>query len=382
MDIVRIIPEEHRWDKNFETRVDYVEECKSYANRILADLEKQKALLDPEKDRLFVIYMGDINHRDFSDLESFLYWLQYFIRLNEICDGNVYSLIGNHEITYSHNNLFWMISDIQSDWAKERLKHLNASGMLKPLIKVVDELVLNDTMFIMGHYGRDLSEYTESSISPEIKNVILLTHNQIMNSTVIRHFRENMHRDMSPEHIRYTSLEKEGILPRTERLRRVYVGHMHKAYGQFHFVSDIDGVNYDVVLDYLASIGRTNVTEIAEDFCERNIPNITCDIICLYCYCIIFTLVSRGVVVNEATLTRNRETYGSAKAIRELRETHIVMRDPVTDIRSKLGKGTVDSYIFESALTGSMPDDLIQNLDNVNNLLNKYNISGVVKYGR
>lgn len=374
MNFVRIIPEEHRWDKNFETRVDYVEECKSYASRVLTMLEKQKELLDPEQDKLIVIYMGDINHREFSTLDAFLYWLQYFIRLNEICDGNVYSVMGNHEVTYARNNLFWMLADIQSPWVLENTKHVNKFNLLAPLIKVVDDLVLDDTMFLMGHYNRDMSSYSDKTIPPDIKNVILLSHNQILNSTIATHFKENCNRDMIPQHIRYESLEKTGILPRTSRLRHVYVGHMHKAYGKFEYESIVEGTEYKLTLDYLASIGRTNVQEIADDFCERNIPNIQVAPNYLDCDSSKFMLVSRGVVVDEKIVAQRRETYSSQKEIRELRRSNFDVKDPVTTIREKLRNNTVGGYMFSCALEGHMPSDLIDEMTEAQLLMQKYGL--------
>ena len=375
---VRIIPEPHIRDKNFQTRVDYLLEIDSYMNNIKNDLLKWKNIAGPD-DKLILMFVGDVFDNSMSDLSIFLKWIKFFAELNSITGGNLYSVVGNHEITYKYYNPFWMMADIKSDWVSNAGILNSSVQSVMPIIKVRDEVVIGDKLFVMGHYNRNLNFMTDEWIEkhyPNIKEVVLLSHNEIVDNNIRKHFKEQLGFDVLLGRVSHPDFCKSGYIPPTKYLKDVFIGHMHTAYGDYPLevkyslqrydgddedvLADNDGLRYSVIgrdefvesgfskedrvlsteLHYLASIGRTNVNEIRSNFTKRRIPVISFDSTdygwsSLEVGYYPFQLVGE-VAIDKEEYVKRREQYNSAAEIRAIRETTIKLSDPTEDLKSIL----------------------------------------------
>jgi metallophosphoesterase superfamily enzyme len=127
---VIIIPEQHLWHKSINTVPNMVEDNNEIIEDILTIVDKYENPI--------VIFDGDIFHREVKSTDSAVPLLSFFIKLHSLTNGNVYSVLGNHELTYRRNNLFWGITDVDTKYYESRVE--------APLIKSVDELYIGDTL--------------------------------------------------------------------------------------------------------------------------------------------------------------------------------------------------------------------------------------------
>lgn len=91
-----------------------------------------------------------------------------------------------------------------------------------------------------------------------------------LSESIISHFKNAYGFDLVRGRSGYVNIDTVGLLPPTDMLKMVYVGHMHKAYGALEVNENINGVDHNFTLQYLASIGRTNVEEVSNAFLENN----------------------------------------------------------------------------------------------------------------
>lgn len=379
---IRIIPEPHIRDSNFQTRVDYLAEIRGYMHKIKDDLSKVRSLLSSE-DKLIVIFDGDVFDRYFSDLGQCMEWIRFFVELNRITEGNVYSVIGNHEITYKRQNLFWMLADVKSAWVRETGMLTEEIVNFSRLIKVVDELVIDKLLILFGHYKCDLSWYTTERIKstwPDVEEVMLISHNELLSESIISHFKNAYGFDLVRGRSGYVNIDTVGLLPPTDMLKMVYVGHMHKAYGALEVNENINGVDHNFTLQYLASIGRTNVEEVSNAFLERTIPIITVDNYDIDYSGDTFELVKEDVVVDTEALVARREAYESKAEIRALNTADINLTDPLNDLKIIYNRDSVLLSLLINAVENKIPMALTELVEEGQQLAARYGLGG--SYGR
>lgn len=428
---IKIFPEPHIRDKNFMTRTDYLAEIEGYMGRFKQNLFNQSQLMS-KTDKLIAIFPGDLFDNSMSDLTTCIKWLKYFAEISEITKGNVYSAVGNHEITYKIQNPFWMLADPKSEWVKDNDFYSMGISSIFPIVKVVDELQVDNLLIVFGHYQRDLSKYTDSWILEHFKGiteVIVMTHNEIVSDAIRNHFNEYLGFDVLQGRGSFRNYKTCGTLPPTRLLKHIYVGHMHTALGDFDDFMDIPRVKegkgvmglgssadsigetgglrgaefsseetedtygserVEFTLHYLASTGRTNITEVRNDFLTRYIPTITltpqrgtqdCNLGSEYPMCKEaisaieygreeFKLVGENVILDRAEYIRRKEKYNSAVELRTLRSTELSITDPSADLKVLLfNKPRLREY-FINAMSAKMPVDL-ENLLNYADVLMK-----------
>lgn len=370
---LRIIPEPHIRDQNFETRTDYLTEIRAYMARIMREIRAVASIL-PEEDKLVVIFDGDVFDRAMQSLGACIEWLQYFMDLQTLTKGNLYSVIGNHEITYKNENVFWMMADLQSEWLEQVNYLTNDTRSIVQTIKITDELVLDNLLVIMGHYRRDLSFYTDEFIKenyPGVTDVIVVSHNTILDHELYNYFKEEVGYDVTYGRGISSVYKYDGLLPPTSMLRKVYVGHMHRAFAIRHRKEQIGNTICEFDLEFLASLGRTNVQEISNNFLKRAIPVITVADGTVEYARQDFMLVGEEVIIDNAKLTANREKYNSAAEFRTLRVTELEIKDPAEDLKRLLGDRSALRNYFICAVNGQLPIEMTDLFARADSLLRK-----------
>lgn len=341
---VVIIPEQHLWNKAITSVPSMLQDNDEIINELCKIIDSL--------DNPVVIFDGDIWHRGVPNTEESLKMMGYPLALYEKTGGKVFSVVGNHEITYKKNNIFWGISSIESPYIQStiRTKYI----VENPLIKIVDELCIGDLCVIFGHYGRTF--ITDSLDVPEdIKHAVYITHNSFGDSEIFK-LLNSKGQGIQESFMNVQDISVPGVLPPIKCLENVYVGHMHKAHGVFQVNGKYGDQDCDFKLRYLASLGRTSHSEYTDDV-VREIPILhirdgkytgeTLETI---------TLKEREVAVDEEIVAINKEKYDRDVEIRQLRAVKVYNNDLVTSIKEVLSLNTNCLQIVEYADKNEIPD--------------------------
>ena len=224
------IPEPHIWDKNISARTNYVTEIKEYLNEV-----RGLAINLKSNDDVTLLWMGDIFHRDIQNKEEALYWYAWFAELR-IRGIQSFSLIGNHEISYIKDNLFWQLvckneCTLENDMCKPK-------GKL-PLIRIVDRIDDGDLSIHFYHHGSKLGEKRKYN-----KYNIGLFHDSIVDVATAKQMKESLGIDLKIEF--YDSFNLSS-LESIKSMNLALIGHMHQARYKIRVGS--------TVVQYMASLG-------------------------------------------------------------------------------------------------------------------------------
>ena len=269
MSRVLIIPEPHISDINIDGRKDYIGEIKGYMMDVL-NLVKEDASIDN------VAFVGDIFNRGFkTSIDEYFFWIDWFAVLDNIVAerfGKIYSVVGNHELSYSQGNPFWrMVTKDSFNTAKRWSDKAHYALGLKSLIHVEDILDLdNSTIFFCHYNGMDLcKEIVDKHVEvyKDTKKRFCLSHNSIISSAIANTLRENYGRDPLTHFIAHERIESLDLF---HKFDYVFNGHMHKAFSNFTITDNSTG--HETKLYYLGSLGRTNSEEINNSDLKRVLP--------------------------------------------------------------------------------------------------------------
>lgn len=343
---VIIVPEQHLYHKPIITVPDMVKDNMTIISKLV---EIILTLKNPT-----VIFIGDIVHQGIKNTENSFFIEDYFRTLNKLCDDRVFSVVGNHEISYSRNNPFWGVAEVTSNYV-QTLMNMEYHSVI-PLLKVPDNLVIGDVNYVFGHYER-IYPYGEQ-FDNDVKQVFLLSHNSLICDEIIEMMNNGKTYGINSRFIGMTSFRDDGFIPKTNLLKKIYVGHLHKAHGVFRVVEKIGCIDYDFTIRYLASLGRTNHTEYTDDV-VREIP-------IHHFRDGLFTgetlkeivLPTREVAVDEIEVLKHHESYERNSEIRQLKKVQITSMDIVNDIKSVLEDKHDLLDLFERAKSNELPIEL------------------------
>lgn len=223
---VMIVPEPHFNANNIRSFIDYKGLCDKAYYYIYNLVEKYK----PD----YLIFPGDIFHLKMTDEHLISIWTQRMENLAKLTE--IYSAIGNHELTYQ--TLFWSLVTQTSN--RLRSKRARQPKGENEIIKVRDKLNVEGKVFDFLHY----------SSQPPLDDLggIAIVHGDYTCSQI-----ENVN-DAVNTHLNFITVEDIGKLLDYER---VYIGHMHKNIMTLK-------VN-DCKVTYLGSLLPTNSTEVSKD---------------------------------------------------------------------------------------------------------------------
>src|SRR5574344_1787334 len=108
---VHVIPDMHLWSQNIRTIRSMTSDNEMYCKEILSMV---KSSVNPT-----VIFAGDLYHREINSTDDGYRMSEFPRKINEITDGRSFSVLGNHELTYRKNNVFWNIARIKTDYIND-----------------------------------------------------------------------------------------------------------------------------------------------------------------------------------------------------------------------------------------------------------------------
>lgn len=349
---VFIIPEPHLWDKTFKNRKDYPGEVAQYMQQV-------KDIISGYEGEKVVIFPGDIFHRSYAGIDGLISAFNLFKELNVITDNKVYSCVGNHELSFTGNNPFWILAE-DNTTRYAHLHGLKAFGTMHPGIKIVDDLDIGKLRFMFGHYGRkDLVDGSD-------KDLIFITHNSLVEPEIDKYIADKFNIETKTEYMHIVGIKSGEGIPLTDKLKYAFVGHMHTYFGKFNVEENICDLDMKFVLQYMGSLGRTSISEVNDSNLSRVIPHfeITAD---AYEYKPIdFTLLPRADIVLEKIVLDNANKAKNVKTMRKLVETSTFGDTPEQRIDRRLAENPFLLELFHSVYSNELSaniTDILKEID-------------------
>ena len=108
-----------------------------------------------------VIFTGDITDRGFNkgELNYETKIISRIARISRAVKGNCFSVLGNHEVTYAKNNLFYTFSSIDSDIIRQEIAGKTVPELIHPFIRTPNCLNFGDLKIHLLHYQKNAKKY-------------------------------------------------------------------------------------------------------------------------------------------------------------------------------------------------------------------------------
>lgn len=295
------------------------------------------------------LFLGDIFHSSYRDVTSALVDKEFITMWNDKI-GKIYSVVGNHELTYYKANPFYTaIAEMQSEKIKAITNKVWTPLGATTTINVVDELIDGEVCFLFNHYGTNISAPKDGLIN------IGLFHQDLIDPQIKREMERS---DRRLSFVKETELENSAIL---RGYQYCYFGHLHTVYGAWKA-----GETY---LVYLASLGRTNEGEVRNDFLERNIPAVLVEDGQLKGIKDNFIqLLPREECIREDVLEKMREHSVKQKEKKELRNYTPIKDDPMGSLKVTFLDNAIISRILSDLEFDSVDSyykDLHRRMENI-----------------
>ena len=302
-----LITDTHFGNLVTSTRKAYREEMQDTQSKLLEIAVKYKKA----GNNVIACFMGDIFHNSYKDVTEALIDKD-FLHLWQQTLGDIYTVMGNHEFTYYKANPFYTaVNCIESDAVRGIINKVWMPLGIDSVIKVVDRLEDGEVVFHFNHYGTGIR-------NPEIEKInIGLFHQDIIDPVIRESAKGNLN------YVQTVDVDKSGILT---GYQYCFFGHIHNVYGVWK--------SNGVYLQYLASLGRTNETEVRNDFLERDIPAIIVEdgkfvgIEDNY-----VQLLPREKCIVEEVVIKNQEARQRVKEVRELKDYIPFGDNPVDNVK-------------------------------------------------
>jgi hypothetical protein len=331
-----VVTDLHKSEKNLDNRYDYVGEVMYSVKQLLLVLDKYK-----DCDCLSVLWLGDIFHNSYRTPAESGSDVSLMARIGDHCDY-MYSVVGNHELTYYRDNPFWsLVNSIDSEAVKGIVNKNWQPRGYKDIITILDYLVVGDVCFYFNHYGCDnlvakrhgekvsIGLYHKPICTPDIYTDMKLTYGTSM---------------WEHDSIDFQSNDIFG------RYDWVFLGHYHSIYGKWKLG---DSTN----VYYLASHGRTAHPQVCDVMLERNFPAIILEKGSesdVYRFSRVednlYRLWSRAESVCSEVVLENQKIYQEKKVLDTVRNQVLLSRDPLDNLRARLVGFTMANQLLEQIL--------------------------------
>lgn len=352
-----IITDLHLSGSNLRGRYDYLKEVSYVISKIIELGNKYRAEGYTEVN---LIFLGDIVDRSYKDLTKGIYTNNIFVAFLNIFN-NMFSVVGNHELSYYTDNPFWTLMESISSNKIETIKNKTwqPQGFIQ-LINVVDRLECGDVVFHFNHSNVGISVPEKDKIN------IGLFHQDIIAKAITEEMKNQFGMDIFEVQPRY--FDKTSVLYGYDY---AFFGHMHKVYGHWTYICD--STKYKTELFYLASLGRTNHTEVSNNFLERDIPAVILE---NDKFARIehnkFNLMTREECVKEEIVLNNQMVREKKKEIKYVIENVPALDEPIKSIESALVKEPVLHMLFSDYRKDGYSKIESALLNRVEDILNEY----------
>lgn len=229
-----------------ENRIDYFGECLHALESVINISSKYKSY----GWRTIGIMLGDVFDGSVTtpgDAMALLELFKYFVGSFD----EMYSVVGNHEITYCRDNPYWFcISGVEDGRLSNLKRGIQPKGM-QNYFRVVDKLKDGDVVFYFNHYGVE-------PVCADVGEVrIGLFHQNVGSPEVCRMWGE------------YTDVESASFVQTYDYL---FFGHLHNGKGKFYLTPE-----HNRCAEWLGTLGRTSVSEVNDGDLEVNVPAVCVD---------------------------------------------------------------------------------------------------------
>lgn len=316
-----VVSDLHKSYKNLANRIDYSSEIEFVENKIISLSSEYRSLGYNTN----LIFMGDIFHSSFRSVSAALKTNTEFRKFSKHFK-KVFSVIGNHELTYYNNNPFWYLIN---NFKTKRIKDLRETKVGTGVIDIYDRIIDGEVEIIFNHYNAGIYPATPDMYS------IGLFHQDIMFSQVVDDasskgrnvFKTSEFLDMET----YNKLDSYNYC---------MFGHNHMLYGKW------EDTDRNLVIHNIASLGRTNHKEVDNNFLERVIPAIIIEDGKLANIELNkFDLPSRELCVNEEEVSLSQDKYKLTKERKEIREYDCMNDNPVSSLKLAFNNAAIDNII-------------------------------------
>ncbi len=329
-----IVSDLHLYYKKLASRIDYVHEMRAVREMI------EKIAIDYKSkgfDKVNMLLLGDVFHRSYQDTFIVGYDIIFFV-MWKFYLGDIFSIIGNHELHfYASNPFFTLVNEIESEKVKSIVTDVWTPQGLLPIIQIVDKIEDGEVTFHFNHFGTSINKPDANKIN------IGLFHQDVVSREIVQEAEQSLQTRIFANTIDLDNL------PELAGYHYCFFGHMHQIYGIYKGDS--------TTLFYLASLGRTNVREIDDRFCERCVPAVLTEngkFIAVEENPLM--LPNREESVREVQATAKHNTYELEKKRKEARTYMALSDDPAEGLLNYFADDPVTTKIIKELLRGDIDE--------------------------
>lgn len=223
---------------------------KDYYSEVLQILQEVIGISLKYRDKGYspqLIFMGDVNDTSIANPEEAMRCtdvLRFFVAQFD----SAYSVVGNHEETYTENNPFWFLVSEIADEALMYLPKALQPKSVYPCITIPDVVIDGEVTFHFNHYGIPAKVPVAKGVN------IGLFHQNVGSSDICQMWGT------------FDNVEDAAYI---QAYNYCFFGHMHMAYGKYEL-----NEHGTCVGEWLGSCGRANILEVENAPLEVNIPAI------------------------------------------------------------------------------------------------------------
>lgn len=220
----------------------------NYLGEILQAIQDILNIADKYKSQGYsvnLIFLGDVFDAGSARSEDAMQLMEIFYFFTEKF-SNVWSVVGNHEITYASNNPFWfLVAEIRDDSLSLIRRFIQPRGITGRVV-IPDKVVDGEVSFFFNHFG------TEPKLATGGKVRIGLFHQNVGSSEICK---------------MWGNFDNVEDAPYVQGYTNCFFGHIHMGRGEYWLNKE-----HTCTGEWLGTIGRTKVDEIVESHLEVNIP--------------------------------------------------------------------------------------------------------------
>lgn len=227
-------------------RVDYFGECLKALQDIMSIADKYRS----QGYSVNLILLGDVFDAGLTNSDDAMQFMEVFYFFCSVFD-HVWSVVGNHEISYAKNNPFWFLVSSLQDEGLQRLKRFIQPRGLTGRIIVPATVVDGEVAFYFNHFGAIAKVPDEGVVR------IGLFHQNVGSNDICKMWGT------------FDNVEEAAYV---QAYHYSFFGHMHLAKGSYWLneAHTCKGV-------WLGTIGRSKENEVIDDSLEVIVPVVLVD---------------------------------------------------------------------------------------------------------